>query len=42
MREIITFDSYEESSKKYVDDLRYIISRDIKFKDKPSHNVKER
>ena len=35
MREIITFDSYEESSKKYINDLKYIISRDIKFKDKP-------
>ena len=35
MRKIITFDSYEESSKKYINDLKYIISRDIKFKDKP-------
>jgi asparagine synthetase B (glutamine-hydrolysing) len=35
MREIITFDSYEDSSKKYVDDLKYIIARDIKFVDKP-------
>ena len=35
MREIVTFNSYEDSSKKYIDDLKYIISRDIKFKDKP-------
>ena len=35
MREIVTFDSYEDSSKKYVNDLKYIITRDIKFTDKP-------
>ena len=35
MREIIKFDTYEEGAIKYINDLKFIIDRDRKFKDKP-------
>jgi len=35
MREIIKFDTYEEGAIKLINDLKFIINRDRKFKDKP-------